>query len=120
VIMKKLLLVLAITLLASTAHAHAVTIPDYFRGDWCGEGGACSDGVMRVSAYGFTGGDAGCVLQRARYKVPKVWLLNFKCTEPGRKDELFEETWSFIDEMLVVYIQMKDRLRTVQYLPRTQ
>jgi hypothetical protein len=117
--MRKLFLVLGIMLLASTARAHAVSMPDYFHGDWCGEGGACSGGVMRVSSYGFTGGGAGCLLQRARYKSPKVWLLNFKCTEPGRKDELFEETWSLIGEMLVVYIPMKDRLRIVQYLPRT-
>ena len=69
-----------------------------------------------MSSSGFTGGGAKCIVQRARYKA---WLLNFECTEPGRKAERFEETWTLMDEMLVVFIPMKDRLRIVQYLPRT-
>jgi hypothetical protein len=118
--MRKFFLALAITLLASTVHAHAISMPDYFHGEWCGEGGTCPDGAMRVSSQGFTGGGGSeCLLQRVRNKSPKVWLLNFKCTEPGRKAERFEETWTLVDDMLVVYIQMKDRLRIVQYLPRT-
>jgi hypothetical protein len=117
---KKLLIIAAIlAALSVTAHANNTTMPDYFHGEWCGEGGACPDGVMRVSSSGFTGGGAKCLLQSARYKSPKAWLLNFKCTEPGRKAERFEETWTLMDEMLVVFISMKDRLRIVQYLPRT-
>ena len=120
--MTKLLMTAAmLAALSVTANAaNNITMPDYFQGEWCGEGGACADGAMRATAHGFTGGDATCLLQRARYKSPKVWLLNFKCTEPGRKAERFEETWTLIDEMLVVYVQMKDRLRIIQYLPRTQ
>src|SRR5262245_18748783 len=80
--------------LSLTAQANNITMPDYFHGEWCGEGGACPDGVMRVRPNGFTGGGAKCLLQRVRYKSPNVWLLNFKCTESGRKAERFEETWT--------------------------
>jgi hypothetical protein len=120
--MKKLLATaVALVALSVATHAHAISMPDYFHGEWCGEGGACPNGTpMRVSSQGFTGGGAQCFLERARLKSPKVWLLNFKCTEPGRKDVgRYEETWTLMDEMLVVFIQMKDRLRVVQYLPRT-
>jgi hypothetical protein len=105
---------------AAPAHARDISMPSNFHGEWCGEGGACSDGAMRVSSQGFTGGGGSeCLLQRVRYKAPKVWLLNFKCTEPGRKAERFEETWTLMDDMLVVFVQLKDRLRVIQYLPRT-
>jgi hypothetical protein len=120
--MKKLLTTAAaLVALLVAAHAHAVvSMPNYFHGEWCGEGGACPDGVMRVTPQGFTGGNnSKCLLERASYKSGTAWLLKFKCTEPGRKTERFEETWSLMDEMLVVFIQMKDRLRIVQYLPRT-
>ena len=120
--MKKLLTTaVALVALSVATHAHAISMPDYFHGEWCGEGGACPDGTMRVSPQGFTGGGGSkCFLERARLKSPKVWLLNFKCTEPGRKDVgRYEKTWTLMDEMLVVFIQMKDRLRVVQYLPRT-
>jgi hypothetical protein len=120
--MKKLLITAtALLALSVTTHAaYAVSMPDYFHGEWCGEGGACPGGAMRVTPQGFAGGNGSeCFLERARSKSPTAWLLNFKCTEPGRKAERFEETWTLMDEMLVVFIQMKDRLRIIQYRPRT-
>jgi hypothetical protein len=116
----KTLLAAAMLLAAVTAAQAAPQMPAELIGEWCGEGGACPDGVMRATSKGFTGSGAVCLLERVRQKAPNSWLLNFKCNEPGRpKNERFEETWMRMDEMLVVFIQMKDRLRTIEYRPRT-
>jgi hypothetical protein len=123
--MKTMLVAAALVAAAVTqANAAPASMPDYFQGEWCGEGGACPAGALRVTAQGFAGGNGSqCVLERARSlapKTPQAWVFNFKCTEAGRT-ERFQETWSMLDEMLVVMFPLTaTRMRLVQYLPKTQ
>jgi hypothetical protein len=119
--MKKLLMTVAMLAVASSANARDVNVamPQAFHGDWCADGGACPNGWMTVTQNGFRSNDIRCDLKKAVYPSANLWKLTFRCTDSGNQP--IEESWFFIDEMLVVTFPLPNgRIRFVQYLPRTE
>jgi len=100
-----------------------VEMPQAFWGEWCGEGGTCTKGFMKVTKAGNTEGSVRCDLRGAKHQQGEKgdsWALTFKCSDSRA---MVEEQWFIDDGVLTLMFPspvLKDGMRIVTYHPKTR